>query len=275
MLENFEKNIQSQFGEDGVIEEIFNRISPLNFHCVEFGAWDGIYYSNTWNLWKNHNWSAILIEGDADKTKELIENTKNFTKVKAINAFVTNEGENSVDNILPKYDLPIDFDLLSVDIDGDEYYIFESLNKYRPKVIVIEYNPTIPPQIELVQDKGEYLGSSALALINLGVKKGYKAIHITTTNLFFIANEIFDNSNFTEIDLLKDFKYEFLVNVITSYDGKPFLSAELPYLPDIPKHIKPTLLRSLKDFIKRKKEEDFELPNFTSTPAIYPVKIQK
>ena len=60
-LRKFEYNVKSQNGEDGVIEEIFNRIGTKNNICVEFGAWDGIQLSNTFNLWNNREWNAVLI----------------------------------------------------------------------------------------------------------------------------------------------------------------------------------------------------------------------
>ena len=63
----YSNNITSQFGEDGIIKEIFNRIGTKYKICVELGAWDGKHFSNTWNLWFNNEWHAILIEADKNK----------------------------------------------------------------------------------------------------------------------------------------------------------------------------------------------------------------
>ncbi|HEY4799646.1 MAG TPA: hypothetical protein VII99_11260, partial [Bacteroidia bacterium] len=170
-LSSFEYNVKSQFGEDGVIDEIFKRIKNQDKICVEFGAWDGEHLSNTWNLWHNLGWSSYLIECDKEKFDTLEKSIAAFPKVKAINAFVMPEGENSLDNILSKTNIPKNFDLLSIDIDGDDYYVFENLNSYRPKAVIVEFNPTVPPHLEMVQERGQFMGASALSVIQLGKRK--------------------------------------------------------------------------------------------------------
>src|SRR5882724_7437217 len=190
-FKEFEKNIQSQFGEDGVIEEIFKRIGYANKICVEFGAWDGVHLSNTWNLWSNQGWTALLIEENKQKFETLLSTTRGFNNVNAVNVHVSANGAHSLESILEKSKFPADVDLLSVDIDGDEYYILKSLVNYSPRVIVSEYNPTIPPDREIIQAEGEYFGSSALSLLKLGHSKGYKLVHITTTNIFLVHQTAF------------------------------------------------------------------------------------
>ena len=88
-LNMYSKNITSQHGEDGILEYIITSLDgKINNICCEFGAWDGIFASNTYNLWKNKNWHAILIEGDKDKYDDLITNTKNLDHVNSIHSFV-------------------------------------------------------------------------------------------------------------------------------------------------------------------------------------------
>lgn len=273
-LKLFEKNIQSQFGEDGVIEEIFKRINATDKICVEFGAWDGIYLSNTWNLWHNEDWFAYLIEGDKEKAKLLEENLSSFPKIKALNAFVTPEGDFSLDVILSKYPIPQNFDLLSIDIDGDDYYIFKNLNNFKPKLIIIEFNPTVPPHIEMVQEIGEYMGASALSMIDLANQKGYKPIHITEVNLFFIKDEIFELGLFDELDLEKQFNKNHLVNVITTFDGITFLSSHLPYKPELPLKEKINFKSALKTLLNTTGQSKME-PKFTSPNSLIPVDIFK
>ncbi len=273
-LKSFEKNIQSQFGEDGVIEEIFKRIGTKNKICVEFGAWDGIHLSNSWNLWHNKEWFAYLIEGDKEKTKQLEENLSIFPKTKAINAYVEPEGIFSLDAILSKYSVPKDFDLLSIDIDGNDYYIFKNLNYFKPRLIIIEFNPTVPPQIEMVQEKGEYMGASALSLINLAREKGYKPIHITDVNLFFLPDEIYDLKDFDEFDLESQFDKTHLVNVITTYDGKSYLSSPLPYKMELPQKERISFKSVLKKILVKPKQSQIE-PKFTSSNSLIPVDIFK
>jgi hypothetical protein len=228
-FKSFEKNIQSQFGEDGVIEEIFKRIGCANKICVEFGSWDGTHLSNTWNLWNRQDWIALLIEGDAKKYKALLNTTRGFENVHTFNAYVSASGNHSLESILEKFKFPHTIDLLSMDIDGDEYYLFNSLTKYLPRVVITEYNPTIPPDREIVQAQGEYFGSSALSLLKLGHSKGYKLAHITTTNIFFVHQTIFDKLSIDEPSLEDVFIKNNLTYLISSYDGQTFLAGNAAY----------------------------------------------
>jgi hypothetical protein len=136
-LSKFKRTITSQNGEDGIIAEVFKRIGTENELCVEFGAWDGKHLSNTWNLWHNNGWKAILIEGGKSKFSELSKYVNEHHNVTASNTFVKIEGENSLDSILTRHSVPERFDLLSVDIDGDDYYIFKSLKKFTPRVSIV------------------------------------------------------------------------------------------------------------------------------------------
>jgi hypothetical protein len=271
-LLQFENNIQSQYGEDGVIEEIFNRIGYKNKICVEFGAWDGQYLSNSWNLWHNKDWSAYLIEGDQKRAEELKENLKDFPKATSIHSFVMPEGESSLDRILSKYDVPKDFDMLSIDIDGDDYHVFAKLTNYRPRLVIIEFNPTIPPGIELIQDLGEYIGASSLSLIKLAEQKNYIPVHITQTNLFFIAKEANPQELFDQFNIDLQYKNQHLVNVITAFDGTSFLTQALPYKEQLPSR-KFNLKTFIKSFLK--KPEKISAPKFSSNQPIVPIDIFK
>jgi hypothetical protein len=275
-LRKFESNIKSQYGEDGVISEIFHRIGTENKICVEFGAWDGIHLSNSWNLWHNLNWNAYLIEGDSEKVKVLQKTIAPFPGVHALEAYVMPEGQNSLDQILAKQNLPKNFDLLSIDIDGDDYHIFENLNHFKPRVIIIEFNPTVPAHLEMVQERGEQMGASALSIIKLGESKGYTAVHITAVNLFFITNEIFDMGQFEKLDLDKSFKTDHLVSVITSFDGFQYLTSRLNYGPELP--VEPIPEVSLKAVLKNnilKQSKKLKLPKFKAPASFIPVNIFK
>jgi hypothetical protein len=238
---SYQKNITSQWGEDGVIEEIFNRIGTQSKFCIEFGAWDGKHLSNTWDLWHNKGWSALLIEQNKETYYKLTDSLKEFPKAKAVNRFVRATGKDSLDQILPKYvDTNAGIDLLSIDIDSDDYYIFEGLKNFRPRVIVIEHNPTIPPQIELIQKPGEYFGCSALALDNLAKQKGYILAHMCGTNCIFVDEKDFPKLGINKKTVFDLFPYDLLTYVITSPNGSAFLSREPAYpLASIyPKHPK-------------------------------------
>lgn len=193
-LTTFKRNVHSQFGEDGIIEEILKRLNAAastDGWCVEFGAWDGMHLSNTYNLIQNKNYKAVLIEGDAQKYETLKKNIPQDDVVKVCR-FVSFEGENSLDAILRSTPIPVDFDLLSVDIDGCDYYILESLNLYCPKIICIEFNPSVPNEIEFVQPRNFSVkqGASAKSLILLGEKKGYSLVAVTESNVFMVRNDL-------------------------------------------------------------------------------------
>ncbi|MFK8037023.1 MAG: hypothetical protein AB8B74_01940 [Crocinitomicaceae bacterium] len=227
-LKKFENIVTSQWGEDGIINEIFNRIGEGNKICIEFGAWDGKHLSNCWNLWHNLDWTAILIEGEEDRTETLRKSLTKYPKVSAINKFVSIEGENSLDSILDSVDLNDTVDLLSIDIDSDDYMIFAGL-KRNPRVVVIEYNPTIPPHIDLVQKPGFNLGNSVSSTYKLAKKKGYKLAYMTYTNLILVREEEWEKLNIEEVDYFRAFQYDKLTCVINTYAGDTILSQPIPY----------------------------------------------
>ena len=222
-INNFSKKIYSQFGEDGILLEILNRLKNKNLDkwCVEFGAKDGISYSNTYNLIKHYNYNAVLIEGDKKYFKKLSKNLPQKNIVK-INKFVNFSGPNNLDKILGSTVIPKNFDILSIDIDGCDFYIFESLINYRPKIVCIEFNHLIPNSVEFVQKKDFKIkqGSSAKSLIKLAGKKDYKLVGSSFSNLFFIDKEYFNLVTEKEVlleDLIDD--HEIKNFIFSSYDG--------------------------------------------------------
>lgn len=79
-LLDFRKTIHSQFGEDGIIEKIFEIIGTTSKVCVEFGAWDGFFLSNTAALWTK-DWKGVLIEAEQNKFLALLDNVRNYSCV--------------------------------------------------------------------------------------------------------------------------------------------------------------------------------------------------
>lgn len=227
LLSSFKKNIFSQFGEDGIIEKIFEIIPIKSKICVEFGAWDGIWLSNTANLWKNKGWKGVLIEGNLEKYKEIYDNSIG-SDVIAIHSMVGFDNKySSIDCILKNQNINF-VDLLSIDIDGNEYYILENLVS-RPSVLVVEYNPTIPYWIDCFQKENEYFGASVAALERVAISKGYVLVGTTETNLFFIDKQylnLFNNFNLNKDAIIDKKHYEFL---ISDYSGKYLSMGKLPY----------------------------------------------
>jgi len=179
----FEKKIYSQNGEDGIIEFIFDIVDTSNKFFVEIGVEDG-QQCNTRNL-LTKGWEGIMI--DANST-----NTPTIKK-----EFVTAE---NVNELFEKYSVPNPFDLLSIDVDYNTYWVWKAITKYLPRVAVIEYNSTIPCTESLVVeydslgkwDGTNYFGASLLALKKLGDSKGYTLIGCDSfgVNAFFVKNEL-------------------------------------------------------------------------------------
>jgi hypothetical protein len=254
-FDHFQKNVYSQFGEDGVVEELLRRLSQvvqLDGWCVEFGAWDGVYLSNTYNLIKNKGYQAVLIEGDPVKYEELKRNIPSDRVVK-ICQFVTFDGASTLDRILSKTAIPTGFDFLSIDIDGCDYFILESLVVYRPKLVCIEFNPTIPNEVVFVQDKDFSIkqGASARALTTLAQTKGYSLIAATPCNLFFVRNELKDAVTPDDVSLdsvRDDAPAKFYV--FYGYDGTVITSSALA-LPWHGIKIAPRSLQQLPKFLRK------------------------
>ena len=185
------RNVKSQYGEDGVFEKILEILGhdPATKWCVEFGAWDGVHFSNTWNLINNHGHSGVLIEGSGERFRELLVTYGNVPRAHCINRVVSFEpGPDSLDSIFATTPMPKVFDLLSIDIDGNDWYVWESLQQYTPRIVVIEFNASIPNDVSFVQDKNFRLnqGCSLLSLIDLGKDKGYELAAVTYANAIFV-----------------------------------------------------------------------------------------
>src|SRR5437867_80987 len=226
-LSDYSYNVYSQFGEDGIIETLFSVIGTISKICIEFGAWDGFRFSNTANLWTK-GWKGILIEANKAKYKELLRNTAGYD-CHCIAAVVSYAGENTLENIFRMWNLPREIDFLSIDIDGDDYFVFESLREIRPRVIACEYNPTIPPHMELVAEPGNYFGCSPLSLVKLAETKGYRLIALTDTNCFFVLEADFDKFHGYETSLGSLAITKYLTYLLSGYSGDYLASREPIY----------------------------------------------
>ena len=187
------RNVTSQCGEDGILEAVFQVLPGGERWCCEFGAWDGKHLSNTYNLLTNHGWHGVMIEADARKCIELRQTYANNSRVIVLNGMVGFEGNNTLDKLLSNTPIPVNFDLISIDIDGNDYHVWAALQTYAPKVVVIEFNPTIPNSIEFIQEARFTVnhGSSVGAIVDLGKKKGYELIAATAFNAIFVRREYF------------------------------------------------------------------------------------
>lgn len=188
-------NVTSQNGEDGIIAKVLEIIGNPTKWCVEFGAWDGRHLSNTYDLIASRGYSAVLIEGSAERFADLERTFKDNPRVRCVNAFVGFTAVDGLDAILTRAGIPKDFDVLSIDIDGNDYHVWKAVAAYSPRVVVIEYNPTIPSAVDFVQvaDMTVNHGSSILALARLAKSKGYELVAATLHNCIFVRAEHFSS----------------------------------------------------------------------------------
>jgi hypothetical protein len=192
-LLDFASNTHSQSGEDGVIGRILDMLSARDRWCVEFGAWDGSHLSNTRKLIETDGYSAVLIEASPERFLDLQASSREFPNVIPIQAFVGFGPADGLDAILARLPIPLDFDLLSCDVDGNDYHIWAAITKYRPKVVCIEFNPTIPTEVRFTQpaDPAINQGASLAALTDLGRLKGYELVSVLPFNAIFVDAKYF------------------------------------------------------------------------------------
>lgn len=200
-LSDFGFRCFSQNDEDGILLYIFSLIGHGNRLCIELGCGYGVE-SNTANLLINHHWYGLLVDGNNSN----IEGANHFYshcqdtlifKPATLNSFITRENVNS---IVQHQVLTTPIDLLSIDLDGNDWWIWEAITAVKPRVVVIESPPnweqcdsfTIPYQKDFVMHQPSYYGASPLALARLGKRKGYHLMGCSKygTNLFFIRDDI-------------------------------------------------------------------------------------
>ena len=218
-VDKYKYNKYSQNGEDGLIEELLYRLKKyinLTYWCCEFGALDGINMSNTFKLVEEDNYNCLFIESDTDKYNQLTNNMNSYPKVKCINEIVD---YSNLEKILLDNNVPYNFDILSIDIDGNEYSIWESLNEYKPNIVIIEICPIYSlNNLNAIFDNQDYLQTGILPMIELGKKKGYFPVAHLMSNLIFVKNDLFQYLN-----LLNNNYFEQINNILIKIDKNNFL----------------------------------------------------
>jgi len=225
-LGTFARNVTSQYGEDGIIEKALEVLGERDGWCVEFGSWDGRKCSNTFHLIKQKQYAAVLIEGSRKRFKDLSATFKENDKVTLINAYVGFGEQDNLDSILQKTKIPVNFDVLSIDIDGNDYHVWQALAGYKPKLVVIEFNPTIAKSVEFVQpaDARVCQGSSLLSIAKLAKSKGYELIYATKTNAIFVDAKYFGLFGIEDNSVNAMMMDESLVtHIFCGYDGTVFV----------------------------------------------------
>ncbi len=186
----------SQNGEDKIAASIFRDIGTVNKVAVEFGALDGWHSSNTAYFrekgWTCHLWDSGPLDSMVAPAVITAEN---------INALFAASG------------VPQSFDLLSIDIDGNDLWVWKAL-EYQPRVVIIEYNPfwdirksrTVPYDPDRQWDGTVYYGASFRALTTLGKQKGYALVGATRSNLVFALSGLMPAMQVDELPGPRKFK---------------------------------------------------------------------
>ena len=201
-LNSYEQQIYSQGGEDGIIHEIFERIGTTNKFFVEFGVSNGIE-CNSLNLLVS-DWSGVWIEGDKENSHFISQKFNSFIEKKqliVVNDFITRE---NVESLFERASVLSEPDLLSIDIDGNDYWVWKAIEKYRPRVVVVEYNASLGPWADWIMDYNpshvwdgtSYFGVSLFSLCELGKRKGYSLVGcgLSGANAFFVRNDLLSDN---------------------------------------------------------------------------------
>lgn len=201
-LNKYEFQCFSQARDDGIIHEIFKRIGTTNRFFVEFGVGKDGLENNTINLLLQ-DWSGAWIEGNQkseSRIKSCYQKEFDQNKLKLKISFINAE---NIETLFQQMNIPEQFDFLSIDIDGNDYWVWKAIEKYQPRVVCIEYNGTFSPDIQWVMSYNpdfvwngtSYFGSSLKSFELLGAAKGYKLVgcNFMGNNAFFVKEECVKN----------------------------------------------------------------------------------
>lgn len=232
-LNRYESEIYSQCGEDGILQEIFKRIGTSNRYFVEFGAGNGL--ENTTTALLLNNWIGAWIEGNHRNTEIIQSKFASLLfkhRLSFMETFITAE---NIEEIFSQLEVPESFDCLSIDIDGNDYWVWKAINHYHPRVVVCEYNARYGNTLPWVMKYNPshnwnetcYYGAALKSLERLADSKGYNLVgcNLAGVNAFFVRKDLTEN-NFQK-EFTSEIHYEpqrlFLVsNKIQKADFGPF-----------------------------------------------------
>ena len=206
-LMDYQKKVLSQFGQDGITEKIFEIIGTTNKYFVEFGSHGTrLGQGNTAYLREALGFDGLLMDkSDSPYNQKVIKDYP--VKYEFVSA-------KNINDLLRKYNVPEEIDLLSIDIDGQDFHVWNQITN-RARVVVIESNYYMLPTKDLVHyynenhewNGGHLSGSSTLALMKLGNRKGYTLVAISGCDLIFIRD-----------DLCKNIPFEFKNDAVTLWN---------------------------------------------------------
>jgi hypothetical protein len=195
-----EFRVFSQWGEDGIIQHLVSELKIERSVFVEFGV-ENYTESSTRFLLINNNWSGLVIDGGAENI-DFIRNDPIYWRynLKAEHSFITRD---NINQLIAQNGIKGEIGLLSVDIDGNDYWVWEAIDVVQPLITIVEYNArfgpdaavTVPYQADFVRDTAHhsmlYYGASLSALCLLGKRKGYTFVGCNSAgnNAFFVRTD--------------------------------------------------------------------------------------
>lgn len=199
-IANYEFKVYSQWGDDGIIQYLVNRIDISNNSFIEFGV-ENYTESNTRFLLINNNWSGLVMDGSASNIEQIKQSDLYWKyDIKALNVFVTCE---NINELILSGSFAKNVGILSIDIDGNDYWVWEAITVIEPVIVIIEYNSifgpdrpwTIPYKPDFDRTRAHYsnlyFGSSLLSLCDLAEKKGYYFVGCSSSgnNAYFVKKD--------------------------------------------------------------------------------------
>jgi len=200
-IQDYEFKIFSQWGEDGIITKLVSCLEIKNKTFIEFGVQD-FTESNCRYLMMNNNWAGFVIDGSSENIHRLRSSYYYHQyQIDSAAAFITKE---NINELLRQSRFDRDLGILSIDLDGVDYYICEAIEEFQPRILILEYNAvfgkdrkiTVPYEAAFLRTKNHYsnlyYGASLAAMQYLADIKGYTIVGTTTSggNAFFVRNDL-------------------------------------------------------------------------------------
>jgi len=242
-LNVFQKRVLSQYGQDGVIEKIFDVIGTTNKYFVEFGSSGNDSGMGNTAYLRRRGFNGLLMDGSERPYGNDVNDRIYDVKIEFISS-------SNINDLFKKYNVPNEFDFLSIDIDGQDFHVWNKLQDYSPRVVSIEMNyhieagkdKVMPLNDNWIWPGNAISGSSITALKKLGNKKGYALVATCMSDAIFVRNDlIFDkdnkvlfaniNNEFELVRLNTDIYYENLkYGFQSNYFDIPFFSSADIYI---------------------------------------------
>ena len=200
-FQDAEFRVFSQWGEDGIIQFLIRYIPIDKRIFVEFGV-ENYTESNTRFLLTNNHWSGLVIDGNAENISYIKSDPIYWaSNLKAVHSFITKD---NINELLVSNGISGDIGLLSVDIDGNDYWVWDAINTISPRIVICEYNShfgpiaevSVPYEPAFVRDAAHfskiYYGASISGLSGLAARKGYSLVasNFAGNNIFFVRNDL-------------------------------------------------------------------------------------